>query len=397
MTPLDKKDVLTNVATARILRPTSKVLPEDGRAHNRAMLLQHLFHAGPTSRAQLARATGLTRVTVSDLVNDLRAEGLVAELDAEPEGRVGKPAARLRLRTDAFQIVAIDLTDAAHLHGAVVDLEGTPVHRLVSPVEDRQGAAALAAVTDLARALVAKADKPLLGVGIGSPGVVDDDGTIVEAPNRGWFDVPLARELSTALSLPVHVANDADAAVLGEFTYGGASVDGVLVVRVGQGVGAGIVLDGSLVQGRGHAAGELGHVTVVDDRDDVDGAPLGRAERCACGRLGCLETVLALPAVRRRVAGLDAAQSETVLGAIGRRLGICLAPVVAALNLSEIILAGPADLLGGAVCDEALRAIEERTMPVTSRGLKMRMTGLGEDGTLLGAAVLVLSGELGFS
>src|SRR5690606_624618 len=110
--------------------------------------------------------------------------------------------------------------------------------------------------------------------------------------------------LSTALDLPVHVANDANAAVLGEFTYGGASGKGLLLIAVGEGVGAGIVLDGALVQGYRNAAGELGHVTVLDDRDDVDGSPLGPPQTCACGRRGCLETVLSVPALRRRVAGL---------------------------------------------------------------------------------------------
>ncbi|WP_255491761.1 MULTISPECIES: ROK family transcriptional regulator [unclassified Actinotalea] len=380
-----------------MLRPTSKVLPEDGRAHNRAMLLQHLFHSGPSSRADLARATGLTRVTVSDLMTSLVAEGLVAELGAQPEGRVGKPATRLRLCSDAFQIVAIDLTDDARIHGAVVDLAGERRARLTVHADGLEGDAAVEAVVELARSLVELADQTLLGVGIGSPGVVDSRGTVVQAPNRQWYDVPLATIVSDALGLPVHVANDANAAVLGEFTYGGAEAAGVLALTVGQGVGAGIVVDGALVQGREHAAGELGHVTVVDERDDVDHAPLGQAAPCACGRKGCLETVLSVPALRRRVAGLDPAATDAALTAVGRRLGVALAPVVSALNLSEVILSGPPELLDGPLREEALRTIAERTIPVIGNGVRLRMTGLGEDGTLLGAAVLVLSGQLGFS
>ncbi|GAA2729177.1 ROK family transcriptional regulator [Cellulomonas aerilata] len=384
------------MATKRALRPTSKVLPEDGRAHNRAMLLQHLFHTGPASRAELARVTGLTRVTVSDLAASLIADGLVAELGPRAEGRVGKPGTRLRLRTDAFQIVAIDLTADTRLHGAVLDLSGDRKARKDVAVEGLDGDEALAAVLEFARELVALADRPLLGVGIGSPGVVDAHGTVIQAPNRGWYGVGLAETLSRALSLPVHVANDANAAVLGEFTFGAASASGVLVVTVGQGVGAGIVVDGALVRGHGDAAGELGHVTVVDERDDVDHAPLGRAQQCACGRRGCLETVLSVPALRHRIAGLDAAERDVALAAVGRRLGVALAPVVSALNLSEVILSGPPELLGGPLRDAALRTIRERTIPVIGTGLDLRMTRLEEDGTLLGAAVLVLSAELGF-
>ena len=389
-----KEGLLTNVMT-RVLRPTDKALPEHGRAHNRAMVLQHLFHAGPRSRADLARSTGLTRVTVSDLVGALMAEGLISEMGVTAQGKVGKPATLVGLRTDAYQIVAVDLTDDEHLHGAVLDLSGEIVERRSVAGGDLTGAAAVDALVAFCRDLMALATYPVLGVGVGSPGVIDDEGVVLQAPNRDWYDLPLAKELSAQLGVPVHVANDANAAVLGEFTFGGASGRGLLVLTVGQGVGAGIVLDGALVQGHRHAAGELGHVTVVDERDDVDGAPLGRAQPCACGRSGCLETVLSVPALRRRVAGLDPQSADAALASVGRRLGIALAPVVSALNLSEVVLSGPPELLDGPLRSAALAAVRERTMPVITSDLSLRMTTLGEDGALSGAAVLVLSGQLG--
>ena len=382
----------------RSLRPTGKVLPEHARAHNRSMVLQHLFHSGPGSRADLARATGLTRVTVSDLVASLMTEGLVAELGPRPQGtvgKVGKPATMVGLRTDAYQIVAVDLTDDELMHGAVLDLSGAIVQRRSAALGGRTGQAVVEALTAFCRELVAVTDYPVLGVGVGSPGIIDDAGTVLEAPNRGWFGVPLAATLSAALGLPVHVANDANTAVLGEFTYGGASGNGLLVLTVGEGVGAGIVLDGSLVQGHSHAAGELGHVTVVDERDDHDGSPLGPAQLCACGRRGCLETVLSVPALRRRIAGLDPQSADAALASVGRRLGVTLAPVVSALNLCEVVLSGPPELLAGTLRDAALAALQERVMPVISSDLELRMSALGEDGALSGAAVLVLSGQLG--
>ncbi|MGY1807938.1 ROK family protein [Blastococcus sp. SYSU D00669] len=379
----------------RLLRPTAKVLPEHARVHNRSMVLQHLFHSGPRSRADLARATGLTRVTISDLVASLLAEGLVDELGSRAEGRPGKPATMVGLRTDAFQVVAVDLADDERMHGAVLDLTGEVRERRSAAAAGRTGAAAVEALLELCRELVAAATRPLLGVGVGSPGVVDPSGTVLQAPNRGWYDLPLAHQLSAALDLPVHVANDANTAALGEFTFGGASGGGLLVLTVGGGVGAGIVLDGALVQGHEHAAGEIGHVTAVDERDDIDGAPLGRPQPCACGRSGCLETVLSVPALRRRTEGLDAAATTTALAAVGRRLGIVLAPVVSTLNLSEVVLSGPRELLDGPLREAALATLRERTMPVVSSNLQLRVTSLGEDGALSGAAVLVLSGQLG--
>ncbi|MGY1803018.1 ROK family protein [Blastococcus sp. SYSU D00922] len=379
----------------RLLRPTSKVLPEHARAHNRSMVLQHLFHFGPHSRAELARATGLTRVTVSDLVGALLAEGLVTELGLRAEGKPGKPGTPVGLRTDAFQIVAVDLADDERMHGAVLDVDGEVRVRRSEAVRGRRGQEAVDALLALCQDLVAAATCPVLGVGVGSPGVIDPEGTVVQAPNRDWYGVPLAAELGAALGLPVHVANDANTAALGEFTYGGASGGGLLVLTVGEGVGSGIVLDGALVQGHEHAAGELGHVTAVDERDDIDGAPLGRPQPCACGRSGCLETVLSVPAMRRRVEGLAPDAAAAALAAVGRRLGIVLAPVVSALNLSEVVVSGPPELLDGPLREAALAAIRERTMPVISSDLDLRMTSLGEDGALSGAAVLVLSGQLG--
>lgn len=367
------------------LRATSKVLPEHARAHNRSLVLQHLFHQGPTSRADLARATALTRVTISDLVSVLIAEGLVEELGTRPGQRVGKPAILVGLRTDAYQIVTVDLTDDAQIRGAVLSLMGGVVVRRSLAIDGRTGDELVDLLTRFLRRLLAAATQPVIGVGIGSPGVIDVGGRVVEAPNRRWYDVPLAALLSERLGLPVHVANDANTAALGEFTYGGAA-SGLLVLTVGEGVGAGIVVDGVRVHGHGHAAGELGHITVVDD-----------GEPCACGRRGCLETVLSVPALRRAVAGKDAESADAALASAGRVLGVTLAPVVSALNLAEVLLSGPRDLLDGALREAVSQTIRERTMPAINADLQIRMATLDEDVVLSGAAVLVLSAQLGVS
>jgi predicted NBD/HSP70 family sugar kinase len=376
----------------RALRPTGKVLPEHARAHNRSLVLAHLFHIGPASRADIARSTGLTRVTVSGMVAALIAEGLVEELGVRVEGKVGKPATLVGMRTEAFQIVAVDLTDDTHLRGAVMTLVGTVLARQSVALDGRTGEAAADLLENLCRDLLAAATRPVIGVGIASPGVIDLEGTVVQAPNRGWYDLPLAARLTERLGVPVHVANDANTRALGEFTYGSAAGSGCMVLTIGEGVGAGIVVDGALVLGRHHAAGEIGHVTVVDG-DARDEPPLD----CACGRSGCLETVLSVPALRRRTAGLSREESDAALASVGRLLGIALAPVVSALDLAEVLLSGPPELLDGPLREAALATVRARTMPVIGHGLALRMGSLDEDGALAGAAVLVLSGQLGVS
>ena len=361
----------------RPLRPIGKLLAEDTRRHHLSLILQQVFADGPASRADLARATGLTRVTVSDLVGSLIQDGLLAELGAPAETRVGKPPTLVGLLPDAAHIVALDLSPEDRLAGAVLDLFGQVKARVVIHREGASGEDAVRLVVRLARQLRAATDRPLLGIGVGSAGVVDGDGVVLNAANLGWANVDLTGILRRELHTSVYVANDANPAVLGEHTFGERAAADLMLLRIGTGVGAGLVVGGALVEGHSSAAGEIGHVVV-----DPDGA------RCACGRTGCLETVLAVPHLRR---------ADRSLAAVGVTLGEVLAPVVGTLNLSEIVLVGPLDLLEGELCQAVDATVRDRVMAASSAELVVRTSPLGDDLVLLGAAVLVLSNELGVS
>lgn len=367
----------------RTLRPRGKLLQEDARRHHRALLLQELFRTGPASRADLARSTGLTRVTTGELVGELVGEGLLQELGAPAGSRVGKPPMLIGLVPDATHIVAIDLSPDDRMVGAVVNLAGEIRARHELPLHGARGDQAVALLHRLAGELIEQTDRPVLGVGVGSPGVVDATGAVVDAPNLAWHDVELAKGLREAFGRPVYVANDANTAVLGEHTFGDAGDGGLMLLRVGTGVGAGLVLEGTLLHGHRAAAGEIGHVVV-----DPDG------EQCACGRVGCLETLIAVPRLKTAIAEHD---RDGVLTRRGEQLGAALAPVVGTLNLHELVLSGPAELLDGPLREAVDATIRARTMPVTGEELVVRTSTLGDDVVLVGAAVLVLSGELGVS
>ncbi|MGB4778989.1 ROK family transcriptional regulator, partial [Microbacterium sp.] len=217
------------------LRHAAKVLPEHARAHNRSLVLQMLFHQGAMSRADLSRETRLTRVTISDLVAELIADGFVAERGIREVTGPGKPAILVDLDRAGHRIVGLDLSGTERFLGAILTLDGEIVARHDVPVP-LDTADILATVVQLAKDLVDDAHAPVLGIGVGSPGIVDDLGTVRTAPNFGWTDVPLEPVLREAVGLPVLVANDANAAVLAEYTFGGAR-DDVMLVRVGRGVG----------------------------------------------------------------------------------------------------------------------------------------------------------------
>jgi predicted NBD/HSP70 family sugar kinase len=377
-------DVQHAFGPGRSLRQGAKVLPEHARGHNRSLVLQTLFHQGAMSRADLSRETGLTRVTISDLVAELIADGFVVEKGVREASGPGKPAILVDLDRDGHRIVGIDLSESDSFIGGVLTLDGNIVARreVALPAADD----VVATVVQLARELVADSHAPVLGIGVGTPGVVDDHGIILAAPHFGWAGFDLEGALQSALGLPVLVANDANAAVLAEYTFGGAG-DDVLLVKVGRGVGSGLLAGGQPMRGSRHAAGEIGHVTV-----GTDGGPL-----CVCGKVGCLEAWLSVPALAARLGEAPGAAREGILRDAGERLGIALAPVVGVLDLSEIVLAGPPELLDGPLAQATVETLRTRTLAQFHDGVRVRMTEQGLDIVLRGAAVMVLSGQLGVS
>ena len=364
--------------------PTAQRLgPGDARSHHRALVLQALYRGRGLSRADLSRELGLSRVTISDVVADLVDEDLIVELGTRAPSRPGKPATMLDVNRQAHHIIGLDLSTAGAFVGVVTDLDGVVIERAEIDVTQAQGEDAIVAVETLLQDLIALAHRPVVGVGVGSPGIVDDQGVVLSAPNLGWRDVPLQARLADACGLPVAVANDANAAVVGELTFGDGQPD-MMLVRLGRGVGSGLMIDGRIVGGARHAAGEIGHV--------VSGTDEG--EPCVCGNSGCLERWLAIPRIDAHLAE-PSADREAVLAEAGRRLGNVLAPIVSALNLTEVVIAGPASHISGPLLAAAQSTLRDSTLTDSHGDMQLRMTELGRDLVVLGAVVLVLRGQLG--
>ena len=363
-----------------------KAAPADARRQNRALLLRALFRAGPMSRAALARASGLTPTTVSTVVGELVEVGMIEEAGRAATGSVGKPGTLVSVVPDARHVVCLDLSNNDEIRGAVVNLECKPVTRRCVRRRHRSGQALSGQrVVELAVALAAEltvgADRPLLGVGVATPGVVDTDGVVTKSAHLGFDHVPLGQLLADELGLPVRVANDAHAAALGELALNPSASGNLLLVRITEGIGAGIVLNHHLFTGAAHAAGEIGHV-VVDPRGD----------RCACDNRGCLETVVSVPIARVRAGGRP---DRAAMVRAGRHLGGALAHLVSGLDLDTVVLSGIDEALGEPFRLAALDTIRSRTLTDFGQRLQLRLSDFGDDDALLGAAVLVLDQELG--
>jgi predicted NBD/HSP70 family sugar kinase len=362
-----------------------KAIPADARRQNRSLLLRALFHAGPMSRADLARASGLTPTTVSNVIGELVADGMIEEAGKTLSGTVGKPATLVSVVADARHVVCLDLSNSDELRGAVVNLARKPVARRSMRLRDSAGRQLSGQrVADmalrLARDLAATAERPLLGVGVATPGVVDVDGVVIRASHLGFDHVDLGPQLASRLDLPVRVANDAHAAALGELAFMNSGSGNVLLVRIAQGIGAGIVLNHQLFTGTAHAAGEIGHV-VVNPRGDV----------CACGKRGCLETVVMTPLTAAR----DGGNPRRELRRAGEHLGAALAHLVRALNIDAVVISGVDEAVSATFRDAARAAITRRTLPDIGDALELRPSSFADDDVLLGAAVLILDQELG--
>ncbi len=384
------------------------------KVHNQHLILRTIYKEGEISRAELARATRLTKTTVSSIVSDLISEGLVEETGLGPsEG--GKPPVILGIVDDSRHLIGLDLANS-EFRGGVLDLRGNILHRANLPLDYKTGQTALESVIELTEELFSKASCPILGIGIGSPGLMDArTGVVRQAVNLDWQDLPLRDLLQTRYDVPVYLANDSHAAALGEYTFGpDLGSNNLIVVKVGRGTSAGIVLNGRLHYGDGSGAGEIGHVRVVSN-----------GKLCTCGHTGCLETVASSRAIidqarllftddhqsllHNFTQNIDAIDTETILQAfvegdpavihiieeVGCYLGIAVANLVGALNIQNIIIAGSLARFGQPLIDAIQEQMRRSAMSTLAVETVITPSELGQDLVMLGAASLLLSNELG--
>lgn len=366
------------------------------------------------SRADVARITDLSRATVSAIVDDLLQAGLVREARIGAS-RGGRRPTILELNPDAGRVVGIDI-GATHLNVAVADLRGTVLAVSESDFDIAAGPAkGLEQVKEVVEEMLTSAEcswRSVKAVTVGVPGpVVEKLGAVAAPPIMpGWDGFPIQKQLKDLWGRPVFVVNDSDLGALGEWRFGAGKGESILAfIKIGTGIGCGILLDGQIYRGVIGTAGEIGHVTISED-----GPP------CTCGNYGCLEAMaggraiaqraqLAIKAgqrtsltsiyATRELNARDVAEaarngdtvSQQLLGDAGRHIGSALASLINLLNPGLVIIGGKVGQSGDVILNPIRSAVRDHTMKPAFQAARIEVAALKSRSTVMGAIAFALS------
>ncbi|MGP3984568.1 ROK family transcriptional regulator [Streptomyces sp. KR80] len=381
------------------------------RRHNLALVMRYVAEHGPVSRAQIATASGLTKATVSALIDELIKSGLTAELGAQLRAHTGRPSRPLALNPDGPVGIGLEI-NVDYVAIAVQNLAGEIRMQKVCRGDSRGSDpdVVLGRATSLTQEAFAAADEhgwDVLGLAVAVPGLTDPErGLLRRAPNLGWSDVPVVDTLRRLLGRPdlqIHVDNEANLAALGELWFGGGREWGDFVHVSGEiGVGAGLVVGGQLFRGAHGFAGELGHVAVQP-----------RGPRCACGARGCLEQVSGQEAILR-AAGLSTAAATAIgqpegsiaelvaraqrgeanagraIREAGKYLGIAVSSLVNVVDPATVVLGGLYATLAPWLREPVERQLRERAIANPWSKVTVEVSRLAGEAAVRGAAGVVV-------
>ncbi|MBF6050418.1 transcriptional regulator [Streptomyces eurocidicus] len=360
--------------------------------------------AGSLTQAEIARTTGLSAATVSNIVRELKDGGTV---EVTPTSAGGRRARSVSLSGDAGVVVGVDFGHT-HLRVAIGNLAHRVLAEDAEPLDvDASAAQGLDRAERLVRRLIEEAGidpAKIVGVGLGVPGPIDvESGTLGSTSILpGWAGTNPRDDLAARLGVPVHVDNDANLGALGELVWGaGRGAADLAYIKVASGVGAGLVINGQIYRGPGGTAGEIGHIT-LDESGPV----------CRCGNRGCLETFTAaryvLPLLHS-AHGTDLTVARMVqlaqdgdpgcrrvIGDVGRHIGSGVANLCNLLNPRRIVLGGDLAESGELVLGPIRESVSRYAIPSAARQLEVVPGALGGRAEVLGALALVLS-EMGDS
>lgn len=372
------------------------------------------FTSGGISRAELARRMGLSRAAVTAIVNDLLGINIVRETHATTTTSGRRPI-MLEIEPKHGYVLGVDI-GVTHLSLILADLSARVVSETEIPSEISRGPEnCLDEVDRRVQALLAQAGlslQDILSTGVGVPGPIAGDGGIVIAPPimPGWDNFPIRSDLHKRWGCPVSLNNDAELGALGEWAYGaGREESNLIYVKVGSGVGAGLLLDNHIYRGATGTAGEIGHMTIERD------GPM-----CDCGNRGCLEvlaggraiaqqarravlsrqrTQLALVEPLDKITAKDVALAagrgdliaQLILSEAGEYLGTAIAGLINLLNPGIVVIGGGVAQAGDLLLEPIRQAVQSRSLKAAVQVVRITSAVLGRRSTSMGAVVQALS------
>ena len=377
-------------------------IPSLLRAINERALLEYLRTHEPTSRAQLARATGLSKPTVSQALAGLESAGLVRAVGSSMASKGGRIAILYESNPDAGYVVGVDV-GRGWVRAAVANLHSQIIARNDKPNDAQSASELVTLINHLARDVVAQAGlswSQVIHAVIGTPGVFDEPSKrVLFASNLpDWGRHGLVTELQVAFGLSLTVENDANLAALGERSFGwGSSANTFVYVTIGTGVGMGIVINGVLYRGARGAAGEIGFLPfglddILKESGNISESYLGMFEEATAAEAIVRQAQkLGLPASLSPRQIFDAAQQGdrkalAVVEQEGYRLALAIAAISAVLDPALIVLGGGI----GQRCELLLPPLERRLQQLTPLRPRIVASKLGDDCVLLGAIATAL-------
>ncbi len=386
---------------------------------SRSAGLQEIFEIirtrPPVSRINLAKMVSVSRATMSGIVSELIEAGILEETGAEASTG-GRPPMQLSYHPESRVAVGVVQFDT-QLRATVTDLEGNPLSTLEMPFYAFNPDSMMRAIVDIVNVALANWPRELvIGVGVGVPGLVDFYSGVLESfASKGWLDVRIKIQdyLRQELNLPIYVVNRSRVAALGEHRAGvGKGTRNLIYLFIGQGIVAGIILDGRLFFGSRYSGGEIGHVPVVPD------GPL-----CKCGNRGCLEVYAneaAILASARSMAKAATGSSlyqglggrlelmtlDYILQAVrqddpvalrvfeeaGTKIGYAVSTLINLFDPEMVILGGPIGSgAGDALLKPVIKEAQLRTIPRSFANAKIVTGALGTEAATIGAAVLAIT------
>lgn len=387
------------------------------RETNLSLVLRNIHNDAPLSRAKLAVMTELNKSTVSSLVEDLLARGLIHEIGTGTIG-TGRPATLLEINPKAGGIIGVEL-GVDFVAVALMDFVGTTLWRRkekADPFEEKTKTIKQTLdLVDEAMTRCRALNLRLLGLGLAAPGTVDlKEGVMVFSPNLRWHNVPLRKIFSEHTGLKAYIENDANAAGVAEHLFGVMrQTKDFLFIYAGVGVGGGLFLNGKLYRGHNGYAGEIGHIPTLSE---------GTGEVCLCGNPSCWETRANQRALIRRVeAGLKNGRSslaqnlmleknETSLSVelikqaadagddvaresfaeVGRAMGQGIAGLVNIFNPEKVVIGGTLSAASGHLLPALKEAISQRALNDVLKKTDVIPSVFGDDASLFGAVAIVV-------